>query len=313
MNRTLTHLSFALLASAATTFAQPVPVLAQAHVATGGPAGAAASAPVDDDGPDPLVWRWRRHHWADYVATGVFGATAFVTEVVVPHGDEPRWLSGNRFDDSIRDAFGLHNYSGRSAASTLSDITLVALVTQRVLIDDVLVSWVGQRSAAAAWQMAALDAQAMMFTLAVTGGAKRAFERERPSGRACRTDASYDRRCVDQSRDGSFFSGHTSLAFTTAALTCMHHLHLPIYGGDGDTVGCVAAALLATSVGFERILADRHYASDVLVGAALGAVSGGLLPWVSFYARPAAEMTAWSIAPTLSAHAAGVSVQGVVR
>ena len=158
---------------------------------------------------DAIRWSWRRHHAADYVATGAFAVTALVSEVV-PHADVPRWRQTNGFDEAFRAAFALGNFDDGRIAGRVSDVTMAALLTHRVIVDDVLVTWLAHDSGDAAWQMAAVDAQAIAFTLALTGGAKRAFERERPSARACRTDPGYDRRCVDQSADGSFFSGHTS-------------------------------------------------------------------------------------------------------
>ncbi len=37
---------------------------------------------------------------------------------------------------------------------------------------------------------------------------------------------------------------------------------------------------LALLSGYLRIAADRHYTSDVLLGAALGSLFGGLVPWL---------------------------------
>jgi hypothetical protein len=271
----------------------------------------AQEAPPPGDSADALTWDWRRHHPVDYVATGVFATAALVAEVV-PERDEPRWLGGLGFDDGFREAFVLGTFEDRRIAARISDITLAALVTYR-FVDTALVTWAGQRSGDAAWQMAAIDLQAMAFTLAITNASKRAFERERPSGTACRDDATYDRRCTEQSRDGSFYSGHTSLAFTAAGLTCVHHAHLPIYGPAGDVLGCVGSTLAATAVGFERVLADRHYISDVLLGSAVGVFSGAVMPWVSFYAQPrhAAALVTWSVAPQPSPHGGSLSLRGL--
>ena len=226
----------------------------------------------------------RRHHAADYVATGAFAATA-IGFYIAPRG-ETTWRAGNDFDDGFRDAFGLHNHGDRTVAARVSDVTLIALLSHRLLIDNAMVTWAGHGDGDLAWQMVAIDLQALAFTLAAASSTKLLTKRERPSGRACRTDPRYDRRCEAKNHDGSFFSGHTSLAFTAASLTCTQHLENDIYGGYGDPIACVAAMFAASTVGFERLLADRHYASDVLVGAAVGVLSGAVLPQVSFYARP---------------------------
>jgi membrane-associated phospholipid phosphatase len=262
-----------------------------------------------DEG-DAIPWKWRRHHVVDYVATGVFATGAIVAEVV-PERDEPRLSGPFGFDEAFRDAFVLHDFDDRKIAGRISDITLGALVVHRI-IDTTLVTWAGHRSGDAAWQMMAIDLQAMAFSLGITNATKRAFERERPSGTACRTEAGYDQRCREQSSDGSFYSGHTSLAFTAAGLACVHHLSVPLYGGDGDVVTCIASALAAASVAFERTLADRHYISDVMLGSAVGVFSGAVMPFLSFYARPQNDdaLVSWSVAPLPSPYGGGLSLRG---
>lgn len=77
---------------------------------------------------------------------------------------------------------------------------------------------------------------------------KLATQRERPDG----------------SNHSSFPSGHTSSAFATAAVLQRH------FGWD---VG-IPAYLFAAYVGAARMSADKHYLSDVLMGAGLGIASG---------------------------------------
>ena len=97
---------------------------------------------------------------------------------------------------------------------------LAALVAQPVLVDALFVTWLGQGAGDTAWQLFAMDLEMLALNLALTGVVKQVADRERPSGTACRTDPRYDRRCEEQSTRGSFFSGHTPLAFTAASLTC---------------------------------------------------------------------------------------------
>lgn len=93
---------------------------------------------------------------------------------------------------------------------------------------------------------------AMGFNKLITGGIKYVTGRERPDG----------------SNKLSFPSGHTSSAFTSAALVC----------GMADRYTCVTGLLIASSVGYLRIAGDRHWASDVAVGMALGVANGVLIP-----------------------------------
>lgn len=68
----------------------------------------------------------------------------------------------------------------------------------------------------------------------------------------------------------SFPSGHTSMAFTLAAVAAE----------DLPPIGDAAVYGLATAVGASRIHQDQHWATDVLAGAALGwAIGKGVARW----------------------------------
>src|SRR4029079_10094855 len=65
----------------------------------------------------------------------------------------------------------------------------------------------------------------------------------------------------------SFPSGHSAMAFTAATL---------IENNLGPYAGIPAYALAAFT-GFERVESGRHYPSDVFAGAAIGALSAGIV------------------------------------
>jgi membrane-associated phospholipid phosphatase len=68
----------------------------------------------------------------------------------------------------------------------------------------------------------------------------------------------------------SFYSGHTSLAFTalsTASVTLNRR-----YGLTWQP--WVATAIVGASVAMERVLAGYHFYSDVVVGAVAGTLTG---------------------------------------
>lgn len=70
--------------------------------------------------------------------------------------------------------------------------------------------------------------------------------------------------------EASFPSGHTSMAFTLAAVAAE----------DLPPAGDVAVYGLAAAVGASRIHQDQHWATDVLAGAALGwAIGKGVARW----------------------------------
>ena len=92
--------------------------------------------------------------------------------------------------------------------------------------------------------------RAQVLNVVVTQGVKFSVQRERPEGS---TSHSY-----------SFPSGHTSSAFATATVVWRH------YGWKAG----VPASLVGAWVGASRVQLGKHYLSDVVFGAAVGAVSG---------------------------------------
>jgi len=71
----------------------------------------------------------------------------------------------------------------------------------------------------------------------------------------------------DQSDDLSFPSGHTSIAFTNAAILYYEYK-------DSNLWYASSGFLFATATGILRIANNRHYTSDVLAGAGIGLASG---------------------------------------
>jgi len=77
----------------------------------------------------------------------------------------------------------------------------------------------------------------------------------------------------------AFPSGHTALAFTAASFnTYVFNSYYP-ESPWGLTVGLISYSL-AGGTGALRIASGNHHLSDVLTGAALGTLSGILVPWL---------------------------------
>ncbi|MFO0738629.1 MAG: phosphatase PAP2 family protein [Labilithrix sp.] len=85
----------------------------------------------------------------------------------------------------------------------------------------------------------------------------------------------------------SFYSGHTNLAFAMAAASGTVAF-LRSYRLAPMVLGTQLAA--AFSVGYLRIAADRHYLSDVMVGAVLGGLIGAAVPLL-FHGPSSAQPT----------------------
>lgn len=73
----------------------------------------------------------------------------------------------------------------------------------------------------------------------------------------------------DSSTPNSFPSGHTAQAFAAATFMAKEY-------GDVSIWYSVGAYSMATSVGVMRVLNNRHWVSDVLVGAGIGILSTNL-------------------------------------
>jgi membrane-associated phospholipid phosphatase len=183
-----------------------------------------------------------------------------------------RWTGGILFDDGVRDALRASSAQARANAGTASDIGYVGLAFYPVIVDAGLVAWLGKAKPDAAVQLALIDIEAMALTGLTTALVQRTAGRARPFTRNCASDP---RDCGSgaNDRNTAFVSGHASVAFTGAATLCMQHSRLSLYGAADEAV-CPIALAIASTTGVLRIVADKHYASDVLAGAAIGAAVG---------------------------------------
>ncbi|NUQ74517.1 MAG: phosphatase PAP2 family protein [Polyangiaceae bacterium] len=266
-------LSIALALAASVAGAEP-------PLATPAPSPPAVKKPDKPKEP-PLVWTGRDLHIADYAITGAFLAGA-VVETLLPVGNDPKRAGGVLFDDAARDVMVLHRPVDRATADSFSDVFLFALSAYPA-IDAGASAWLYRSSPRVAWNMFIIDMQALSFTYLVTGGIKRIADRARPIAGECEKDMSHDPTCGTVGSHYSFLSGHTSMSFTGAGLVCLHHSQLALLGTNGDVLSCVGSITMASIVGLSRIAADKHYASDVISGAALGLFSGALMPYLLYY------------------------------
>ena len=100
----------------------------------------------------------------------------------------------------------------------------------------------------------------------------------------CRQDSDYDAICGTKHESRSLLAGHVSMAFNTAALTCVNQAHLPLYGSRaGGIAACATTLTAATATGFLRLIGDKHWATDIFMGAGLGTVTGLLYPLLLHY------------------------------
>jgi membrane-associated phospholipid phosphatase len=270
-----------------------VPALAPAPAPSSGPAS--EPQPPLEPAPHPaahrrIEWneRWHKFRAIEYATTAATGAAAFAVFLFGHPSDHPKWIGPILFDEAARNFFRERSRSGIEFALDAS--FYLALITPIQTIIDSIAVPAADGNPEVTWQLALMDAQAYALSGLVTASLYDETGRARPSYADCKSGKSVDPLC-NVGAYASFPSGHTAAAMTGAGLLCAHHTQLPLYGGPWDIAACVEALTVATSVGVLRMMADRHYASDVLTGGAIGFFSGFGLPMLLHYwKRPLGEV-----------------------
>jgi membrane-associated phospholipid phosphatase len=126
--------------------------------------------------------------------------------------------------------------------------------------------------------------EAMTLALNLNQATKMAVGRERPFVHALPT-AERDQTSNPSDNNTSFYSGHTTMAFSVAVAagtvaSLRGYRWAPWIWAAGLTV--------ASGVGYLRIAADKHYFTDVMLGAAMGSAFGFGVPHL-FHGRVATD------------------------
>jgi membrane-associated phospholipid phosphatase len=239
-------------------------------------------------------WRdeWKRVRWWEYAGTAAFMATAFSLRYAGPPPPD-NWRGGVLFDDVLVRNVTIEDQSVAHGVEVTTDALFYGAMGYR-LVDSVFVPLVGYQDPDLALQMTMIDLGAFSVQAMVLWGSQTLVGRTRPLALRCDEQPADMRheRCAIPSRLGpqrSFIAGHPATGFTAAGLTCQHHRHIPLYGGWGDTAACATTLVAATVNGLGRVLAEQHYPTDLLLGVALGAFSGWVLPGLLHYGFGPAE------------------------
>lgn len=229
---------------------------------------------------------------------------------------EPGGPGRNSFDEGFRSAISLGSLDSMERARRISDMFLVGTMLGVAAIDTIITPLV-QDDPDLVWQASFAHVLALGITMSIGDLVKHAFDRPRPFTRECAADPQRP-GCADPDTHQSFYSLHTGMAFTSAGFSCAMHLTRTLYDDPvADGAACGGAIAMAATTGLLRILADRHYLTDVLVGGALGFLVGYLIPLAMVPERrtPRAEdepeptIAGWGVAP-LIAPAAATSSSG---
>jgi len=228
----------------------------------------AAPAAAQTAPPHPLRW----DPAVDVTVVAVGATAGILSEVVKPQlvPASCRWCDVDALDERVRDALRWQDPAAADAASSVVGFVVTPLAVGGL---DALAAAHGG-AARYAGEDLLLIAEAGVLAADVTQVAKMLVARERPFVHALSPER---KTFTAQPSDNnlSFFSGHTSLVFALATaagtVTTMRGYR---WAPAVWSVGLVAAS----TTGYLRIAADRHWFTDVLVGAAVGAAVGVFVP-----------------------------------
>jgi membrane-associated phospholipid phosphatase len=198
------------------------------------------------------------------------------------------WEGTNSFDRGVRDGLVASSRSGRDDAATGSDVLLGLTVLWPLFVDAGVLNvnpfTRELRDCDRALEISSDWLESMGFALMLTEATKVIAGRERPFGLGCDGYSGYSSDCDGGSRFKSFFSGHSSLSATGAALMCKNAIRREVWGpGRGvKALVCGLGAGAAVGTGVLRMVADKHWMTDVLTGWAIGGLVGWFDTWGPF-------------------------------
>jgi membrane-associated phospholipid phosphatase len=231
------------------------------------PAASAAAPAVEAEAPRPL-------HEDLRVDAGVLGAsgavwlgTELLQDTLAPV--QCRFCGTNALDAWARRQLLLADDRPPRVAS---DVLTIAIIPAGVIVHQLLAARAAGDAGAGAHDLLYV-AEATGVALALDQVVKLAVGRQRPFVHY--RNYADPARPHDSDDNLSFYSGHTTIAFSMAAAagtvsTLRGYRSAPWVWAVGMT--------LATAVGWARIASDRHYLTDVLASAATGAGIGVGLP-----------------------------------
>ncbi|WP_437806240.1 phosphatase PAP2 family protein [Sorangium sp. So ce1078] len=244
----------------------------------------------------------------------VVGGAAWAASELAKKGLAPdacRWCAVGPLDASVRDALLWSGNPG--TAHDVSNVTVLAVAPVSALGLTAFAAWHDGRTENMAADLLIVT-EAMVVAMGLNQLTKYAVGRQRPYAHFENPDVLYCEgagcaRPLPHDDDLSFFSGHSTAAFSLAAAS----------GTVASMRGYRAAPwvwaqgmALAALSGYLRIASDRHYFTDVLTGAALGSAAGVLIPYLfhgprAGVAGPDTRSFRLSLAPAIGGARAGVA------
>jgi membrane-associated phospholipid phosphatase len=255
---------------------------------------AAPLYPARAAGPEPIRYDLRVDIPVTTAAVAIWLGAELAQDHLAPA--TCRWCAGNGLDDHVRDALVWHD---RNAANRASDVVAFALIPVAAAGQDLLAARAaGDSRAALVDGLVVLQAVALAADLNQI--VKLSVGRQRPFVRF----GDDPNRAPTSDDNLSFYSGHTSLAFSFVAATATvaelrGYRTAPWVWGIGLP--------LAAAAGYFRIAGDMHYLTDVVAGAAVGTAMGVAIPRLLHGREPTAPDPA---APRLTVSPFPLGVSG---
>jgi membrane-associated phospholipid phosphatase len=280
--------------------------------------------------PDRVEWSesWRRVRLAETLDAVALGLGSLTIEEAWPAPKRANWTGGILFDNWARRTFVSDSPSVQNAAAVYSDNMMLASMIAPLVIDNYVVTLGIHANADVAGQMFIINLQSLGLTGFLSLLAEHAVARQRPFVPYCGADGHVRNAegqtllnsCSGPSDNQSFYSGHAAITATMAGLTCVHHQHLPLYGGGvADLAPCLVMISASITTGLARLMADKHWASDVVLGWSIGTFSGYVLPSILHYGfghgTPVGELHVGGLTmmptPTVLPRGAGLGLVGM--
>jgi len=191
-----------------------------------------------------------------------------------------RICGSGEFDDAVRERLV---WRDTAAARRASDVIASALIPAGVLLNSALSSWAGG-DPSAFWADGLVLLEVGLLAADLNGLSKDAVARRRP----------YASELATGSGTRSFYSGHTSFAFSLAVgagtlSTLRGYPSAPWVWASG--------MVLASGVAYLRVAGDAHWATDVIAGAAIGGLVGFAVPWF-FHRVPRNRLRGLEVVPS---------------
>ena len=256
------------------------------------PAPAAAPAPAPAPKPKSGVY-WHEGWSRFFVGEGIVAAA-----VTLRNNDLGAALDGPNeptikgtvpvLDRGLATLFRSKSPAGLKASARMSDLGFRTLVIAPYVSDVIFGALILHQNVDIAAQLALIDFEVLTLAGMTQLLGSRIIGRARPITEHCPEEG------CGSGPYRSFLSGHAMASFTAAGLICRHHAELPLFGGGAiDTWACVWALTAASATGTLRLVADQHWASDVILGGATGWMFGYYLPkLLHFHSKKVVAKTA---------------------